>query len=241
LEIIVANYAQESITPRQRGYLKHLVTLERVDEVLDVLTKHQASSAIDHILAKNKANGAPVPAASSPTSPSAPLPPKFPPTPPQQPFHGFDWTLPISPEQLKSMIKEGYYAWRADDSHPFIFLRVKVMTYGKNKGNLKISQQHGPDYKDILTVFPSGQGRVWRKDRKETLDAILGVLVSATTSARAYAQEVGKCCICNTALTVDRSRWYGIGPECEKSHQSIIDNVDDEYGFTFEERTSHGY
>jgi hypothetical protein len=48
--------------------------------------------------------------------------------------------------------------------------------------------------------------------------------------ALSYAEVLGHCCKCGKELTDPRSRWYGIGPDCEKRNANHIRLVDESKG-----------
>lgn len=124
-------------------------------------------------------------------------------------------------------LPNGYYATRPDSTRPFTFFKVSRPKSGNFKGCLKIMTQHGPDYKLALVIYP-GDRLYWSNMAVE--DDLLLVVVDKNGCAIAYAEEIGRCMRCNTELTDERSRWYGIGPECEKSWPHIIDLINDRKG-----------
>jgi hypothetical protein len=79
---------------------------------------------------------------------------------------------------------------------------------------LKIQTQHGPELKLFMVVWPSGSLTVYNKVPE---DDFLLVCVDPNGTGLAYAMKIGKCCLCGTELTDPRSRWYGVGPDCEKN------------------------
>lgn len=124
-------------------------------------------------------------------------------------------------------LRDGYYASRPDDSRPYTFFRVSRPNRGNYKGTLKIQTQHGPDLKLALVIYP-GDRVYWHNMVVE--DDLLLVVVDQRGCALAYAEKLGKCMRCGTELTDDRSRWYGIGPECERHWPEIINEIDDTKG-----------
>lgn len=124
-------------------------------------------------------------------------------------------------------LRDGYYAARVDSTHAYTFFRVSRPKSGRYAGAIKIQTQHGPDYKLALVR--------WEEDRVSVYnwtieDALLVACIQQVNCAIAYAEEIGKCCRCNTELTDERSRWYGIGPECEKHWPEIIPEVGERRG-----------
>lgn len=61
-------------------------------------------------------------------------------------------------------------------------------------------------------------------------DLVLRTLTSPWDHARQYATFMGRCARCGAGLIDDRSRWYGIGPECEKNWPEYMNLVNDEQG-----------
>lgn len=119
--------------------------------------------------------------------------------------------------------REGRFAVQADSTIPLTFFRITTPKSGKFRGALKVQTQHGPRYELALVEWPSGQISVYNKSIENDL---LLVCVDPNGGKIRYGQELGYCGICGTELTDPRSRWYGIGPDCEKRHGTLIDIVD---------------
>ena len=124
-------------------------------------------------------------------------------------------------------IRDGYYAARRDDTEELKFLRVSRPKRGIYAGCLKVQSQHGPNLMPMLYVRPNDEIVVqdWRYE-----EALLLVAVDQRGCAMTYAEEIGNCMRCNCDLTDERSRWYGIGPECEKHWPEMINLVADKKG-----------
>lgn len=162
--------------------------------------------------------------------------------------------------RLMGTLDDGYYAWQPDTDTALVFIKIKerkvARTASRRRGqrftNLKgsrvISSQHGPDYTEEAFIFPSGDSGYLRdgcgyegqphniRGSVVTLeDALLGIIADRYRCARAYALEKGRCCRCHLDLTDKRSRWYGIGPDCEQVWPSYLEEVDNEKGMTYEE------
>ena len=143
-----------------------------------------------------------------------------------------NWNVPSQrelkiPMGLLTSLREGYYAARVDSEKPYTFFRVSRPKSGRYAGTVKIQTQHGPEYKLAIVV--------WSEDRLSVYNwtveqALMVACIQQEDCAIAYAEEIGKCCRCNTELTDERSRWYGIGPECEKHWPQIITLVGDKRG-----------
>jgi DNA-directed RNA polymerase subunit RPC12/RpoP len=133
------------------------------------------------------------------------------------------WPL-RTPEPMVNNIKDGRYAVRADSNQPFVFVRVKRPKTGKKNGCLVVQTQHSDWYRDELTIYPSG--RIWCPQPHQIDMPLLLVAADPMTGAMNYGMELGVCSRCGRELTDERSRWYGIGPECEHHWPEIIARVD---------------
>lgn len=129
------------------------------------------------------------------------------------------------PVMLLDMVPEGYYAVRGDESESYTFLRLSRPTKGRFKGTTKVQTQHGNRLEVAWCVWPGGQVSSYLYTIE---DAILLMISDHQWAARTYARVLGHCCRCNADLTDDRSRHYGIGPECEKYWPWMIVIVDAE-------------
>ena len=133
------------------------------------------------------------------------------------------------PMDFLMAVPDGYYASRPDSDHEYTFFRVSHPKSGQFKDAMKIQTQHGPDLHLFMVIWPSGSLTVYDK-RWE--DDFLLVTVDTNGCALAYARKLKHCCRCNTELTDPRSRWYGIGPDCEKKYdgETLIRIVDETRG-----------
>lgn len=131
------------------------------------------------------------------------------------------------PLEMLHAIPDGYYASRPDSTHPFTFFRFSRPKSGQFKDALKIQTQHGPELKLALVIYP-GDRLYWSNMSVE--DDLLLAAVDPSGCAIAYSEEIGRCMRCNTELTDERSRWYGIGPECEKKVPHMIDLLNERKG-----------
>ena len=134
-----------------------------------------------------------------------------------------DPRLPIL-EAMFDMIPDGYFAVELGDGTPLQFYRVATRKTGVYKGKRTIQTQHAESY-IMRAVVPATGGR-WLLRAGVSIDHINLVIADHKSAARRYATEIGKCARCNTKLTDERSRHYGIGPECEKSWPWMIEMVD---------------
>ena len=120
-------------------------------------------------------------------------------------------------------VPDGYFAVRNQDGDPYRFYRISTPKTGKLKGARKIQSQHSDYLKTIAVHWPSGAFSTYRA---LPIDHLMLIIADSERAAMNYARELGKCCRCNAALTDERSRHYGIGPECEKYWPQIIERVD---------------
>jgi hypothetical protein len=127
---------------------------------------------------------------------------------------------------------DGYYAWTPTDDSAVTFLRVKRhKDTAKNQfaGSLTVQTQHSDTLMWAWQLRPDGRVSRFRNGQRnfDIEDIINGLIVDPRTAQIRYSRLKGNCCICNKDLTDPRSRHYGVGPECEKSHGDIIADVDE--------------
>lgn len=141
------------------------------------------------------------------------------------------WSQLKTPKEMILKIKEGRYAVRPDSNTPLVFMRISYPKQGKKKGCLVVQTQHSDFYRDKMVYNPS-TGRLFiapHKAREIDMPLML-IAVDPVTGIRKYASELGVCGRCGRELTDERSRWYGIGPECEKHWPEVLTAVDEEKG-----------
>jgi hypothetical protein len=176
-----------------------------------LMTKRECSTYIDRLKAGTEPKI---------TTPAATPPPavRKEPTPKQK----------MIAELLKG-VPDGRFAVRLDESTPWTFVRIsrpKPESRSNYRGATKVQTQHGPSLSDPkFVIWPSGVISSYEYTIEDTL---LLVVADYRGAARAYARELGRCCRCATELTDQRSRHYGIGPECEQHWPWIIEMVDSE-------------
>lgn len=125
---------------------------------------------------------------------------------------------------LLDSVPDGYFGIDLyGDEKNIKYLRVDRVTHGAKKGCLKIQTVHGDRLEDAWAKWPSGKISVYSFEIEEL---ILALMTDHAGAARRYARTIGKCCRCRKRLTDERSRHYGIGPECEKYRPEIIAMVD---------------
>ena len=141
------------------------------------------------------------------------------------------WKQLTTPKEMILNIKEGRYAVRPDSNVPLTFIRISRPKTGKKRGCLVVQTQHSDWYADKL-VFNPETGRLFIAPHKaKEIDMpLMLVAVDPVTGMRKYAEELGVCGRCGRQLTDERSRYYGIGPECEKHVPELISVVDEEKG-----------
>jgi len=136
----------------------------------------------------------------------------------------------------------GYYAVQKESGAPIKFIRLsRPKVGGRNRfaGALKIQTQHGPRLEEAGALWPGGQWSIWNHELPEML---LLLVSDHRRCNKLYAQEIGRCMRCNAELTDDRSRHYGIGPECEQKmgYGWVIEERDEEQGASFESLRARG-
>lgn len=141
------------------------------------------------------------------------------------------------PAQLLFGINEGRYAVSTDDSERFTFVRLSIvrpMKSGKKRAmqdSMKIQTQHGDDLVTRAYVWPGGAYYLFSNWTAQMLvKPLMLIMTDPWGAAMRYGQELGQCCRCGKSLTDERSRYYGIGPECEGRWPAIIGQVDEYKG-----------
>lgn len=149
-------------------------------------------------------------------------------------------------EGLITQIPDGYYAVQRDAGEAITFLRIsrpKPTSRSRYAGALKIQTQHGPRLQDDAVQWPSGRWSFYNYGEGWMLDKLLLLCSDHFSAALRYAHKLNHCMRCNTELTDDRSRHYGIGPECETKNGWgwVIDRTDDMHdGLSFETLRARG-
>ena len=144
---------------------------------------------------------------------------------PEQPGFQLDF-------RMVNLIKSGRYAVRADDTSPYIFIRVLRPTTGKLRGMLKIDTQHSDQWIKRLVFSSSGALMYHRRGMHhgQSLSELLTlIMVNQAEGAWNYAELLGACGACGKTLTDERSRYYHVGPDCERKPigQAILNHVTD--------------
>jgi hypothetical protein len=141
-----------------------------------------------------------------------------------------DPRLPLVTGMLAS-IEDGYYAVRKEEGDTVTFLRLSTPKTGKFANTRKIQTVHGSGYADsgrlemYAVLWPSGKWSFYRNDL--VVERLLLLVADPQGNAMRYAQLIERCQRCNALLTDERSRYYGIGPECEKLRPWVIERKDE--------------
>lgn len=136
-------------------------------------------------------------------------------------------TRTMIPSMILDEIPNGRYACRDSEDEQYMFIRVSRPERGQYKGCLKVQTQHGEDYKTAFVMRPTGE-MYWYNLNAEP--ALLMAALNPSRCAREYGLAIGRCCSCGKELTDPRSRYYAIGPECEKKDDEYIAWVDEQEG-----------
>jgi hypothetical protein len=195
-------------TPAQVGYVVDGLGGDR--SKAEKMTRAECSRYIDQLKKEKYAKPAPAAPAYTP-----------------RPSPTTDPRLPMV-EGLIDLVPEGYYAVKTEFS-PYRFVYFSRPKRGKHAGSLKFSEQIGAvgrngRYEIRAEKWQSGR---WSLYERTFLDQIMLIITDHQTAAQAYARETRRCCRCNARLTDERSRWYGIGPECEEYWPWMIDRIND--------------
>lgn len=185
-------------------------------------THSEASKVIDNLLVAKGRKARMTEAAPAPTP--APTPE------PDQPWKSTTETKVFLP--MLDSLPDGYYAWTPDIDANVTFLRVKrYPSSAKNRfaGSVLVQTQHSDELLPAWVLWPSKRISRYRNGRNNfDIETVINALiVDYRACAMRYAQLKGNCCICNKELTDPRSRHYGIGPDCEKTHGWVITEVDE--------------
>lgn len=133
-------------------------------------------------------------------------------------------------EGLLPQIRDGYYATQMEEGAKINFIRIstpKRKTRSRmSEATRKIQTQHGPRLEIAAAIWPDRRWSLWDQ---RVIDMLMLLVVDPRGCLMRYSRELNHCCKCNTELTDERSRHYGIGPDCEKLWPDIIEEVDAEH------------
>lgn len=145
----------------------------------------------------------------------------------------YRWPYPAPLAMVKN-IREGRYAVEINEpGRPtdWVFVRVLKPTKGKRAGQINFTTQHSETYSPWMTFFPGSYDTPYHWKESDKLGKALFIICTdPVTSAINYGRELGRCSRCGKELTDERSRWYSIGPECEKHWTEIINVVNETKG-----------
>lgn len=129
-------------------------------------------------------------------------------------------------ESLIDGLPDGRYATRADESEAFTFFRIKRHTRGRLNGCLTVQTQHSERLMQAGVRWNSG---FWTWTKPSVIESVLMACIDPKQAAYNYAKALNRCGVCGKDLTDERSRWYGIGPDCETRHEEFIEWVDEQH------------
>jgi hypothetical protein len=131
---------------------------------------------------------------------------------------------------LLPFVPEAYYCVDTPN-HGTIFLRVSHPKKNRLAGAIKVQSQHSDQLHDFSVLWPSGQ-MTHRTYPDKAIETLLALVADHQSACLRYAEKINKCCCCNKPLTDERSRYYGIGPDCEqKGYMAwVIDRVEEHKG-----------
>lgn len=135
------------------------------------------------------------------------------------------------PMMLLDMVPQGYFAVRPDNNEAWTFVRLSRPTFGRMKGALKFQSLHGDRLENRWVRYPSGTlwyDEFYKGGRIEQY--LMLVIADFQGGMIRYGEQREKCGRCNAGLTDERSRWYTIGPECEKIVPWYIEAVAERKG-----------
>lgn len=137
------------------------------------------------------------------------------------------------PFHMLQMIQPGRYAIPNDENNELIFVRVAAPRTGRMAGMIQVQTQHSDSWTRRLLVAPDERVIAMRRETvkgMELRDVLTAVFSDQTSAAMLYAEKEHLCARCGKKLTDDRSRWYGIGPECEKHWVGYMNQVEEHKG-----------
>lgn len=139
----------------------------------------------------------------------------------------------LPPLDMLNLVRAGRYAVPNLELTEYIFVRVARPKTGRSAGQTIVQTRHGDAWTERLRYHSNGRlvSRA-RADVKgmDLSDVIIAIITDQTTAAIEYATRAGCCARCGKELTDDRSRFYGIGPECEKDWPHFTGQVEDKRG-----------
>ena len=201
-------WRDEPISSRQLAYIVNILGGD--ENAAKCMDQGAASTYIDNLKRGDK------PVSSEPVA--------VPWSPPAPPKKFVDPRLALV-TNLVDIIPDGYFATQTEEGAPITFLRLSRPKRNKLAGATKLQTQHGPSLETEAVLWPSGN---WSIYRPRIIDELMLLVVDYRNAALRYAHHIGKCCRCNSPLTDERSRHYGIGPICDQVWLWVIEMVDEQ-------------
>ncbi len=138
-----------------------------------------------------------------------------------------------APHEMIAAIRPGRYAVDVGvAAQRVIFIRISHPIKGIYKDTIKVQTQHAEKLRLDYVWWPrKGWTQEHMSASKKDLDKALTIAcVNPLDAALLYATELNRCARCGTELTDERSRWNGIGPECEEHWPDFLVKVEEEKG-----------
>lgn len=125
-------------------------------------------------------------------------------------------------------IRDGNYAVQRGESGHIDFLRIS-----HPRGNFQVQTRHSDQLELAMRdKFRNSWGKEYIWIPKPWIVPVLVELAAdQTRAALLFSSKLNKCCRCYKSLTDRRSRFFGIGPECEEFRPDIIEFVTLTKGF----------
>lgn len=139
----------------------------------------------------------------------------------------------ILPRHMLDMLKDGRYALRNDADDAYIFLRISHPKSGRRAGSFKVQTQHSDELRDVLVIDENNNTMYARNSLIKGMkiaDILVSLIPEQHKAAVLYGQRLEQCCRCGRKLTDSRSRYYGIGSECETVWPWVLDQVNEDKG-----------
>ena len=225
-------FTESEPTPRQVSTIQHLGGV-----LPSGCTRGQASSIIGQLYAKRDAD-------KKGTSVSTPTPARTPSAVEPQYLGHYNRVFPFPAPLIYALVTgerdQARYAVSKSggETDDLVFLRVSLIKPYKSgkrrafQGCVRIQTQHSDDLIDRFIVDPNGKYR--SESTTMGAESMAGYLASVIVDPRGAAARYGRakeqCCVCGKTHTDERSRWYGIGPDCETRYEEIIHESDEDRG-----------
>lgn len=144
-------------------------------------------------------------------------------------------------DNLLGGLPDGYFAVQPEEGASVTFLRISRPKTGNYRDAVKVQTIHGPAMQEAWVYYQTRDKLYVRHGAAPKIEEdIMLVFTDWVAAGMRYARLIGKCSRCNLRLTDDRSRHYGIGPDCEKVWPSYIERVDEQEGGSYEYLRSVG-